>query len=46
MNCGHEGCTCQVEAPDQFCSDYCREHAGHTPGEGHACECGHPDCQG
>jgi hypothetical protein len=44
MECRHDGCTCQVE-DGEFCSDHCREHAGHDEGsEGHACECGHPGC--
>jgi hypothetical protein len=43
MNCQHAGCRCQVEQGQQYCGDYCRQHAteGH---EEHACECGHPDC--
>jgi len=43
MNCEHEGCKCQAEAGQQFCSDYCREHASEQH-ESHSCECGHPDC--
>ncbi len=44
MDCGHEGCRCQVEEAAEFCSDHCREHSA-DPGHGsHACECGHPDC--
>ena len=46
MDCQHGGCTCQVEAPDEYCSDHCREHGTHEGGNGHACECGHPECQG
>lgn len=45
MQCGHEGCTCQVEQSGGFCSDHCREHAGDTGHDAHACECGHPQCQ-
>jgi YihY family inner membrane protein len=45
MQCGHEGCTCQVEQSGGFCSDHCREHAGDTGHGAHACECGHPQCQ-
>lgn len=44
MNCGHQGCTCQVEQGQEFCGDYCREHAGHQDHDTHACECGHPGC--
>jgi hypothetical protein len=43
MNCEHQGCKCQVEEGQQFCSDYCREHAG-AGHEEHRCECGHPAC--
>jgi hypothetical protein len=45
MNCGHEGCTCAVEQEGGFCSDYCRDHAGEAAHSGHACECGHSECQ-
>ena len=44
MNCQHEGCTCQVEAGQEFCSDYCRDHASETGHGAHACGCGHPGC--
>jgi hypothetical protein len=45
MNCRHEGCGCQVAEGQEFCSDYCRDHAG-EPGHGqHTCGCGHPECQ-
>ena len=40
--CMHEGCTC-VATQGEFCSDYCREHAGH---EEVTCGCGHLDCIG
>ena len=46
MECSHEGCTCPVEGPDEYCSDHCREHGGSAGGNGHTCECGHPECQG
>jgi hypothetical protein len=46
MQCGHEGCTCSVAQADGFCSDHCREHAGDTGHDAHACECGHPECEG
>ncbi len=45
MQCGHEGCNCQVGQTGEFCSDHCREHAGDAGHEAHACECGHADCQ-
>lgn len=40
--CMHEACTC-VATQGEFCSDYCREHAGH---EELTCGCGHRDCAG
>lgn len=40
--CLHEGCNCVVEEGNQYCSDFCREHAG-PPME--KCDCGHPGCQ-
>lgn len=44
MNCQHDGCRCQAEPGTEFCSTYCREHAG-EPGHGtHTCGCGHPGC--
>jgi hypothetical protein len=45
MDCQHEGCLCQVEGGQQFCSDYCRAHAEGTQHAEHVCECGHPACQ-
>jgi hypothetical protein len=44
MNCQHAGCTCTVEQGQEFCGDYCREHAAGGGHETHACECGHPGC--
>jgi hypothetical protein len=45
MNCGHQGCHCEVEQGQEFCSDHCREHAGDAAHGGeHACECGHAGC--
>jgi hypothetical protein len=44
MKCRHEGCTCLVEAGQEFCSDYCRDHAAETGHGTHACGCGHPGC--
>jgi hypothetical protein len=35
-----------VAEADGFCSDHCREHAGDTGHDAHACECGHPECEG
>jgi hypothetical protein len=46
MQCGHEGCTCSVSDAGGLCSDHCREHAGNTGHDAHACECGHPQCEG
>ncbi len=39
--CAHEGCVCKVSEGETFCSDYCREHAGHAE---ERCRCGHPEC--
>jgi hypothetical protein len=41
--CGGAGCTCAARE-DGFCSDHCKEHAGHSDAEGHVCHCGHADC--
>jgi len=46
MECRHDGCTCQVGQGEEFCSDYCRQHAGDMAHTGHGCECGHPGCAG
>jgi hypothetical protein len=46
MQCGHEGCTCSATEAGGFCSDHCREHAADTGHDAHACECGHPQCEG
>jgi hypothetical protein len=35
------GCDCVVPEGEEYCSEYCKEHEGHT---GHECGCGHPDC--
>ena len=40
--CGGAGCTCAARE-DGFCSDHCKEHAGHGD-EGHSCQCGHAGC--
>ena len=45
MNCGHDGCQCQVAPAERVCSDHCREHAGKTDHGDHACECGHAACE-
>ena len=45
MQCGHEGCTCDVTADQEFCSDHCRDHAGMGSHDEHPCQCGHPACQ-
>lgn len=45
MNCLHTGCLCAVEQAQQFCGEYCREHAADTEHADHACACGHAECQ-
>jgi hypothetical protein len=44
MNCQHMGCGCEAEQGEEFCGDYCREHAGDAAHEEHRCECGHDAC--
>ena len=44
MKCAHEGCTCQVVAPEEYCSEHCRQHGAHAEEMG--CECGHAECEG
>jgi hypothetical protein len=44
MNCQHMGCRCQAEQGEEFCGDYCRQHAGDAVHEEHVCECGHDAC--
>lgn len=41
--CGHAACTCAA-TEDDYCSEYCREHAGDE--DPSLCECGHPGCAG
>jgi hypothetical protein len=46
VECGHATCTCAVPE-GEYCSDHCREHAGHPGGDAeHDCACGHPECRG
>lgn len=44
MDCQHEGCLCQVEGDQDYCSDYCREHSMGPDHGMHECECGHTTC--
>jgi hypothetical protein len=44
MNCQHMGCMCMVEPGQDFCSEYCGQHAGDPAHEEHRCECGHAAC--
>jgi hypothetical protein len=44
MTCLHEGCTCETDRDQEFCSDYCLDHAGREDHAGHGCECGHAGC--
>ncbi len=47
--CGHEGCRCEVESEQQYCSEHCRK-ADQNPDpadpriQGGACGCGHSEC--
>ena len=44
VNCQHMGCRCQAAEGQEFCGDYCREHAADAAHEEHRCECGHDAC--
>ena len=44
MNCQHTGCACQVDEAQEFCGDYCRDHASEAGHAEHECECDHPAC--
>ena len=43
--CGHIGCHCMTN--EQFCSDFCREHATEASNTGPQfdCGCGHDACK-
>ncbi|HEY3519449.1 MAG TPA: hypothetical protein VGK80_00220 [Rhodanobacteraceae bacterium] len=49
QRCRHEGCRCDVESGQQYCSDHCR-NADENPDradmrvQGGACGCGHAEC--
>jgi hypothetical protein len=43
--CKHEGCTCETDRADGFCSDYCAGHAGEHDAAAGECACGHSDCE-
>lgn len=45
MNCMHGGCLCEVRSEEEFCSDYCRNHATEAEHAEHDCGCGHDACQ-
>lgn len=45
MGCLHMGCRCDVSEGQEYCSDYCREHAAEADHAAHECACGHPACQ-
>jgi len=47
--CQHEGCGCEVEAGNQYCSEFCRQAAEQPDVDelevhGGNCGCGHPEC--
>ena len=45
--CAHDACTCEVKAPDTWCSDTCRENQqGYHRASEARCECGHAGCAG
>lgn len=41
--CGHEMCKCASKRDDGYCSDHCRDAAGHDLTE-IKCDCGHSAC--
>ena len=41
--CEHEMCRCAATGDTEYCSDHCRDAAGHDMTE-IACDCGHPGC--
>jgi hypothetical protein len=43
--CAHAECPCQVEPPQQWCSDACRDQQQGYSVSGAACACGHPACR-
>jgi hypothetical protein len=45
QKCAHDACTCEVKAPDAWCSDECREaQQGYTHEHASDCGCGHAEC--
>jgi len=45
QKCAHDACSCEVKAPDVWCSDACKEsHLGYQQAEGASCGCGHTEC--
>jgi hypothetical protein len=40
--CAMPNCNCAA-TDGEYCSDYCRDHAGEEHGGGN-CGCGHPGC--
>ena len=46
QKCAHDGCMCEVKAPDAWCSDECREaQQGYMHADASACGCSHAECQ-
>jgi hypothetical protein len=54
--CAHVECACPAAPGSRYCGDYCRAadesqqaHERRDPGQlfaaGHACDCGHADCE-
>jgi hypothetical protein len=43
--CAHGSCQCMVNAPDQWCSDLCRDvQQGYQDSPARTCSCGHNGC--
>jgi hypothetical protein len=46
MQCEHEGCGCEAQQGERYCSDSCRQ-AGSSAAQSTTgnCGCGHRDCK-
>jgi hypothetical protein len=45
MLCGHEGCRCEIDDGEDYCSNHCQEHSDDLDHSTHRCECGHAACE-
>lgn len=44
LNCAHEGCSCQVEIEERWCSEDCRASVTSSSPPRPRCGCGHAGC--